>query len=224
MAALIFDLDGTLVDSVPDIHAAVNQMLAEHQAPPMDMPLVRSFIGHGVPPLIARVMAARDEDPADTARHAQWEASFLRHYNAAPAVRSQLFAGVLAALQTLSAAGHSLALCTNKPVLPARAILNGFGLASLLPVVIGGDSLAVRKPDPLPLLAAADALGQTPVVYIGDSEVDAEAAERAAIPLLLYTQGYRKQPIEALTHAAHFDHFDALPALVARLIKTAATP
>lgn len=215
MAAIIFDLDGTLVDSVPDIHAAVTLMLADHQALPMDMSQVRSFIGNGVPALISKVMQARGEDPADTTRHAQLEASFMRHYNAAPADLSQLFPGVRKALLTLQDAGHAMALCTNKPVIPARAILASFELERLLPVVIGGDSLPVRKPDPAPLHAAARALESHPVIYIGDSEVDAEAAERAAIPLLLFTQGYRKTPISALTHVAAFDHFDELPDLIA---------
>lgn len=219
MAAIIFDLDGTLVDSVPDIHAAVTLMLADHQASPMDMAQVRSFIGNGVPPLISRVMAARGEDPADATRHAQLEASFMRHYTAAPADRSQLFPGVRKALLMLRDAGHSLALCTNKPVIPARAILDSFDLASLLPVIIGGDSLPLRKPDPAPLHAAASALASAPVLYIGDSEVDAEAAERAAIPLILFTQGYRKAPISALTHAETFDHFDELPGLISRFIE-----
>ncbi|MFN4128300.1 MAG: phosphoglycolate phosphatase [Paracoccaceae bacterium] len=216
MAAIIFDLDGTLVDSVPDIHSAVNMMLAEHQARMIEMALVRSFIGNGVPTLISRVMAARDEDPTDVTRLAQLEASFMRHYNAAPADRSQLFPGVRQALQNLSDSGHALGLCTNKPVLPARAILDSFDLTTLLPVVIGGDSLTVRKPDPAPLHAAAKALPSELVLYVGDSEVDSEAAERAAIPLLLFTQGYRKVPVEALLHAATFDHFDELPDLVAR--------
>ncbi|RGP35569.1 phosphoglycolate phosphatase [Pseudotabrizicola alkalilacus] len=216
MAAIIFDLDGTLVDSVPDIHAAVTLMLADHQASPMDMSQVRSFIGNGVPALISKVMEARDEDPADAKRHAQLEATFMRHYTAAPAKLSQLFPGVRKALLKLQGAGHAMALCTNKPIIPARAMLASFELENLLPLVIGGDSLPVRKPDPAPLHAAARAMGADPVLYIGDSEVDAEAAERAAIPLMLFTQGYRKSPIAALTHSATFDHFDELPRLISR--------
>lgn len=217
MAAIIFDLDGTLVDSVPDIHAAVNLMLADEGRTPMDLAQVRGFIGNGVPALIERVMAARGEDPADAALHARLEAIFMRHYNAAPADRSVLFPGVRAALDALAADGHRLGLCTNKPVEPARAILESFGLASLLPVIIGGDSLPVRKPDPAPLLATADALGHGPALYVGDSEVDAEAAERAALPLLLFTEGYRKTPIADLPHVASFDDFADLPGLVGRL-------
>lgn len=216
MAAIIFDLDGTLVDSVPDIHAAVNRMLADHGDAPMDIAQVRSFIGNGVPALIGKVMAARGENPDDAALHADREACFMRHYMAAPADLGRPFPGVIAALDALVAAGHRLGVCTNKPVEPARAILRDLGLADRLPVVIGGDSLPVRKPDPAPLLAAAKALGGSPALYVGDSEVDAEAAQRAGLPLLLFSGGYRKTPVADLPNTGVFDAFAELPGLVAR--------
>jgi phosphoglycolate phosphatase len=216
MAAIIFDLDGTLVDSVPDIHAAVNRMLADHGDAPMDIAQVRSFIGNGVPALIGKVMAARGENPDDTALHADREACFMRHYMAAPADLGGPFPGVGAALDVLAAAGHRLGVCTNKPVEPARAILRDLGLADRLPVIIGGDSLPVRKPDPAPLLATAEALGAKPVLYVGDSEVDAETAQRAGVPFLLFSGGYRKTPVAELANDGVFDAFGELPGLVAR--------
>ncbi|MCL7464744.1 phosphoglycolate phosphatase [Phaeovulum sp. NW3] len=216
MAAIIFDLDGTLVDSVPDIHAAVNRMLADHGDGPMDVAQVRSFIGNGVPALIAKVMAARGENPGDVARHAEREACFMRHYMAAPTDLGAPFPGVVAALDALAAAGHRLGVCTNKPVEPARAILRDLDLADRLPVVIGGDSLPVRKPEPAPLLAAAEALGGTPVIYVGDSEVDAETAQRAGLPFLLFSGGYRRTPVAELANDGVFDAFADLPGLVSK--------
>jgi phosphoglycolate phosphatase len=213
MIPLIFDLDGTLVDSAPDIHAAVNQMLAVVGEPPLGADTVRSFIGNGVPMLITRVMHARGHAP-DAARHAEWEGLFLRHYEADSATLTTLYPGALAALQALAALGHPLALCTNKPAAPARHILDAFTLGPLFATVIGGDSLPTRKPDPAPLLAAT---GGGAALFVGDSEVDAETALAARVPFLLFTEGYRKSPIEALPHAARFAHFDDLPALVARL-------
>lgn len=217
MAAIIFDLDGTLVDSVPDIHAAVNRMLADQGAPAMDIAQVRSFIGNGVPVLIAKVMAARGENPDDTALHADREACFMRHYMAAPSDLGAPFPGVIAALDALAAAGHRLALCTNKPEAPARAILRDLDLERRLPVVIGGDSLPVRKPDPAPLLAAAAALGDGPAIYVGDSEVDVETAQRAGMTFLLFSGGYRRTPVADLPNDGVFDTFADLPGLVAGL-------
>jgi phosphoglycolate phosphatase len=215
MAAVIFDLDGTLVDSAPDIHAAVNRLLADVGETALSAQTVKGFIGNGVPTLVARVLAACGHGP-DPARQADWQAGFLRHYDADSTTLTQLYPGVPAALSALTGEGHKLALCTNKPELPARKILHAFGLTGFLPVVIGGDSLPQRKPDPAPLLAAASGL-DGPVLFVGDSEVDAETALAAAVPFLLFTEGYRKAPVSAVPHAARFSRFSDLPALVARL-------
>ena len=215
MAAVIFDLDGTLVDSAPDIHAAVNRLLADLGEGALSAQTVKGFIGNGVPTLVARVLAACGHGP-DPARLAEWQAGFLRHYEADSTTLTQLYPGVTEALSALASDGHQLALCTNKPEGPARHILDAFGLAGFFPVVIGGDSLPQRKPDPAPLLAAADGLAG-PVLFVGDSEVDAETALAAQVPFLLFTEGYRKAPVHALPHAARFDRFSDLPAQVARL-------
>ncbi len=216
MACVIFDLDGTLIHSAPDIHAAVNRMLADEGADALTLAQVQSFIGNGVPTLIARVMAARGE-PDNPARHAALEARFMAHYSAAPDVLTRLYPGVPDALHALVAAGYTLGLCTNKPEAPARTLLQSFGLSSFFGVVVGGDSLPQRKPHPEPLLACMQALGG-PAVYVGDSEVDAETALAANVPMLLFTEGYRKSPISSLPHAASFSQFAALPRLVAALV------
>ena len=215
MAAVIFDLDGTLVDSAPDIHAAVTRLLADVGEAALSAQVVKSFIGNGVPTLVARVLAACGHG-SDPARQADWQARFLRHYEADSTTLTQLYPGVTAALSALRDEGHQLALCTNKPEAPARHILGAFGLAGLFPVVVGGDSLPQRKPDPAPLLAAAAGL-DGPALFVGDSEVDAETALAARLPFLLFTEGYRKSPVSALPHAARFDRFADLPALVRRL-------
>lgn len=216
MTALIFDLDGTLVDSAPDIHGAVARMLADEGAAPLSLEQIRGFIGHGVPTLISRVMAARGESP-DEARAAALEVRFLRHYAAAPAEQTTLHAGVTEALAALAAAGHRIGLCTNKPASAARAVLAAFGIDHYFATVTGGDSLAERKPHPAPLHATLRALGGDDAAYVGDSEIDATAAAAAGIPLLLYTGGYRHAPIETLPHFRAFDSFSALPAIVAEL-------
>ena len=119
------------------------------------------------------------------------------------------------ALDALRAAGHLLGICTNKPVVPARNVLDHLGMTDRFGVVLGGDSLAVKKPDPAPLHAALEALGDGPALYVGDSEVDAETAAAAGLPFLLFTEGYRKRPAEELPQAGRFRAFADLPGLVA---------
>ncbi|NCU20941.1 HAD family hydrolase, partial [Candidatus Falkowbacteria bacterium] len=120
-------------------------------------------------------------------------------------------------LDRLAALGHPLAICTNKPLAPTRAVLAHLGLLPLFQVVLGGDSLPVRKPDPAPLFRVLADLGAPRAVYVGDSEVDAATAQAAAMPFALFTEGYRKTPVEALPHDVAFSDFTDLPAIVERL-------
>ena len=211
---VIFDLDGTLVDSAPDIHVAVNRMLADEGLRPLDLTTVTGFIGNGLPRLVERVMVARR---IDLSRHGAPTQVVLGYYNAAASVLTRPFPGVPQALMALPAAGHSLAVCTNKPQAPAQAVLDELGLAPHFPVVIGGDALPVTKPDPAPALACIDALGGGPAAYVGDSEVDAATAAAAGLPFFLFTEGYRKAPVSALPHRAAFADFADLPGLIAGL-------
>jgi phosphoglycolate phosphatase len=211
VTALLFDLDGTLIDSAPDIAAAVNKALAEQGAAPLPLAVVRGFIGHGVPALIDQVIAGQTLPLTRDAMIAD----FLRHY-AASTELTTLYPHVRAALAALG--GRPLALCTNKPESAARAILRGFDLDHLFGAVIGGDSLPQRKPHPAPIFAAMAALNRDRAIFVGDSEVDAETARAAGVPFLLFTQGYRKAAIADIPHHASFDDFAALPALIAGMI------
>ncbi|MBD3763259.1 MAG: phosphoglycolate phosphatase [Rhodobacterales bacterium] len=213
MRAVIFDLDGTLIDSAPDIHAGVNRMLQEVGADTLDYPTVKGFIGNGVPKLIERVMAARDLPQT----HADLVAIFLRHYNADPATLTTLFPNVRSILDALRAEGAALGICTNKPEGPTRDILAAFGLTDHFTVVVGGDTLPVHKPDPTPLHHAVTALGRDVVLYVGDSEVDAATAAATPYPFALFTEGYRKAPLDSLHHHASFADFADLPAILDRL-------
>jgi phosphoglycolate phosphatase len=212
LAAIVFDLDGTLIHSAPDLLAAANVMLAGAGAAALDLPTLTGFIGNGVPVLVERIIAARDLDPA---RHPQLLEAFHLAYAAAPADLTEPYPGVVSALTTLRAQGHALGICTNKPEAPARRILDLLGLTPFFGVVVGGDTLAEKKPDPAPLRAAFAGLGAARGLYVGDSEVDAETALAAGLPFALYTGGYRKAPPEAIAHDAAFDGFAGFPALAA---------
>jgi phosphoglycolate phosphatase len=209
--AIVFDLDGTLIDSAPDICAIGNTVLEAEGAPPMTLAEARGYVGSGAGEFVRRMMAARGLPEAD---HPRLLERFVGLYEGAVEL-SAVYPGVVDALAVLAARGHAFGVCTNKPEAPARTVLAHFGLAPRFGAVVGGDSLSVRKPDPAPLFATFEGMGAAPGLYVGDSEVDAETAERAGLPFLLFTEGYRKAPAEALTHAARFAHWDALPGLVA---------
>ncbi|MEO1678930.1 MAG: phosphoglycolate phosphatase [Pseudomonadota bacterium] len=216
--AVVLDLDGTLIDSAPDIHAAANAALGAEGVAPLSLDEARSFVGAGTPTFVRRAMAARGID-AD--RFEPLHAAFLGAYEGAVALTAP-YPGAVDALAVLAGRGHPMGLCTNKPIGPTRTVLEHFRLAHVFGAVMGGDSLAVRKPDPAPLHAVMEGLGASTCLYVGDSEVDAETAARAGVPFLLFTEGYRKTPVEDLPHAAAFSHWDVLPGLVTRLAGGAA--
>ncbi|MHA6345047.1 phosphoglycolate phosphatase [Roseivivax sp. CAU 1761] len=210
MARIAFDLDGTLIDSAPDIRGVANRLLAAEGKAPLSRAETVSFIGAGAPVFVARMAAARGLPEADLPRLTE---AFIADYETAHDL-THPYPGAVAALDALEAAGHRLALCTNKPAGPARAVLAHLGLSRHFACVIGGDSLPSRKPDPAMLHAALAALGDGPALYVGDSETDAETAQRGGIDFLLYTRGYRQRPAAELPHRAAFDRFEDLPGLV----------
>ena len=218
MLAVVFDLDGTLIDSAPDIHAAANRMLAGEGLEPLDLATITGFIGNGLPKLVEWVMRARRIDPA---RHGALTQIVLEFYNAASSDLTKPYPNMVAALDGLQAAGAVMGVCTNKPEAPARQILEEMGLNGYFQAVLGGDSLAVKKPDPEPLRATFRALGAESGIYVGDSEVDAATAAAAGIPFALFTEGYRKTPVEDLPHAHAFDDFAALPGIVDQMVRMA---
>lgn len=221
MTAIVFDLDGTLIDSVPDIHNAAVRMLADEGHPPLSVARIRSFIGNGVPALVSKIMAEIGENPENRARHGVLVDRFMQHYEAAPAVLSRPFDNVQDALERLSAEGFRFAVCTNKPERITKQILQDLGMATCFKAVIGGDSLSVRKPDPAPLHAAIDKAGATAAIYVGDSEVDGETALAADVPFVLFTEGYRKVPASEINHQAAFSDFMQLEGIIHELLATA---
>jgi phosphoglycolate phosphatase len=213
--ALVFDLDGTLIDSAPDIHATANKVFHANGLEGFAFETVKGFIGNGVGVLVARLLESQGL-AAGGDLHRDMVRDFVKIYEEAVDL-TQLYPNVSQALGRLSDAGHPMGICTNKPVGPARAILRHFGLEHHFPALIGGDSLTVRKPDPAPLHAAIADLGARTALFIGDSEIDAETARAAGVPLALFTEGYRKAAVADLGAKLVFDDFSALPGLIAHL-------
>ena len=217
LPALIFDLDGTLIDSVPDLLAAVNRLLAAEGQAPMDRAELQSYVGDGAPVLVRRVMTARG---LAGDRHAELTARLVADYTARSSDLTRVYPNVMETLATLRQNGHRLGLCTNKPGGATETVLSALGLARFFDAVIAGDSLPQKKPHPAPLQAVVSALG-APALYIGDSEVDARTAEAAGLPFLLYTEGYLRVPIGEITAMHTFRDFAELPNIVAGFTATA---
>lgn len=211
--AVVFDLDGTLIHSAPELLNAANTYLAGLDRAPLTLAELQGFIGNGVPTLVKRLRAARalDTGPEDIAR-------FLGIYQNNPVGHTTVYPGVVAALQTLSLAGVPLGVCTNKPEKPTRDILDHFGINRYFRTVVGGDTLPVHKPDPAPLRHAMQELASTSVLFVGDSEVDCATAQAAGQPFALFTEGYRKSPVQALRSSLVFDRYDGFAQTVLRIV------
>ena len=189
---IVFDLDGTLIDSAPDIADAVNALLAELGKPALALAAVKGMIGDGAPVFLARALAASDiGTPA-----ADLMPRFKTFYEAASTRRTTLYPMVREALEELHRAGRHLALCTNKPSAATRLVLDHFGLSPLFRCVIGGDSIPQRKPEKEPLLAAIAGSGGDPAaapaeaVMVGDSHTDLLTAKAGNVPAVIIPSGY----------------------------------
>ncbi len=216
LSLVIFDLDGTLIDSVADLAHAVNGALADLGAAPLTVQAVRAMIGDGTSRLIERALAARGLARANLA---DAHRRFLRRYAADPVRSTSVYPGVHAALTRLRERSLRLAVCTNKTADLTATILARLELAPFFTAVIGGDSLPFHKPDPRVLQALLARCSAQPhdALMVGDSEVDAAAAQGAGIPLVLMRYGYRRAALEDIPCLAALDDFACLPQLIESL-------
>ena len=207
--AVIFDLDGTLIDSLGDIHAALNDVLQLRNAPPLALITVRGFIGKGSANLVMRALTALNL-PNDEASCAAALTDFLRLYSADSAKLTTMFDGAIDALDQLRDGGFRLGVCTNKPLVPTQIVLDQFGLTRFFDTIVGGDQLASRKPDPAMLFHAMASLDVTSCLFVGDSEIDRETATAAGQPFALFTKGYRTSSIKILNPEYYFNEYSEL--------------
>lgn len=204
-APLLFDFDGTLIDSAPDIRTAANQMLDTLGLAPLTLAQIHGFVGDGARALVARCLQAAGGTASDTPAAeddalARLTARYMAIYSAIRPDPSCVYPCVDATLETLRRRGHPLALVTNKPEGATHEVLDAVGLARHFTVVVGGDTLPQRKPHPAPLLEALRRLGQPPThaVMVGDGPNDVAAGRAAGLRVIAVSHGYAHGPVEAL--------------------------
>jgi len=195
--AIIFDLDGTLIDSAADIAAAANSVLGEAGASPLPEHAVLRMVGGGAAKLLERAYAKANlplENPEAVLDR------FLIHYHTGRKTRTRPYPGVTGLLRRLRRAGHPLAICTNKPGAATRKILAKLGWTGIFDVVLAGDDLPVKKPDPAHVTVALRMMGATPrnALFVGDTHVDVAAAKAAGLPVAVLTHGYAHGPVSCL--------------------------
>jgi phosphoglycolate phosphatase len=211
--AIIFDLDGTLVDSAEDLRAALNKLLGELNLRPIEANEIKAMIGDGVLKLVERALIAANGDPE---QRDFLLPRFLAIYQANPAALTRCYPGVLETLNALRRKGFRLAVVTNKPVFATKKILEALSLAEFFPVIVGGDSLPMRKPDPAQLFEAAQQLGVNvdQTLMVGDNIHDVEAAHAAGMRCVAVSYGYHHRPPSEFNADHLIDRFDELPSLV----------
>lgn len=220
--AIVFDLDGTLIDSAPDIQGALNRLLGEHDLPALDLATVKSMIGDGTATLIERGFAALGAPVPPELLPAR-NARMLELYAQHATELTIPYPGVIETLESLAASGRRIGICTNKAQGLAEQVIAEMGLAPLIEITVGGDTPAGRKPDPAPLLAAIRLLGASPAdtLMVGDSLNDVEAARAAGVKVALVTYGYHHQEPRSLGADLLLDRIDELPARLGQLVREA---
>ena len=215
---IAFDLDGTLVDTAPDLAQAMNHVLRSEGLEELEVETVRPLIGRGALALIARGFdaAGRTLEAADAKR---LKADFISYYNDNIAVDSRPFDGVGDAIEELLSDEAILVICTNKPQGLSEKLLESLGLDHYFTAIVGADSVVARKPDPGHVREAISRGGGSlaRAAFVGDSETDERAARGSGLPFLLYPHGYRTASLMELAADAVFDDYRALPGLIRSL-------
>lgn len=207
---MIFDLDGTLIDSAPDIHFAANVGLAAIGRPALDLVTVTSFIGNGVEVLMAKCLEATGS--CDDETHARALEALLKAYAEQGAARTQCYPGVVACLERLQAQGVKMGICTNKVQVAADDICHELGLDRFFTAIHGARDTVAKKPAPDMLFNAVQAVGGTreDTLYVGDSDVDQKTAQNARIPFVFFTGGYLNHPLSGEAPFMRFDDWSSL--------------
>lgn len=215
---IVFDLDGTLVESAPDLLEALNYTLATRELPPVELDEIRTMIGHGAKAMIGKGLA-RNGVSADEKETLRLWAVFLDYYSHNIARHSFAFDGVEDALSELDGLGARLAVCTNKRQALAEQLLAALALSDRFTAIVGADRVSARKPDGGHILAAIRAAGGDPAraIMVGDSRTDERAALNAGLPFLFIPFGYEAEAADTIRSAGTIRHYSELVSSVLAL-------
>jgi phosphoglycolate phosphatase len=217
---VVFDLDGTLVDTAPDLISALNHVLDREGLPPVPLRSARAMIGAGARKLIERALELEDR-VASTDDITRMTKDFIDYYAAHIAAESRPFEGLETALDQLAAQGFRFAVCTNKLEFLSKLLLDELGLSDRFAAICGADTFGVSKPDPAILRQTVERAGGklSSAIMVGDSGTDVGAARRAGIPVIGVEFGYTEVPIAELKPDRLIGHMRDLPAAVDSLVK-----
>lgn len=218
MKSVIFDLDGTLVDSVPDVRWSLNEALARKGRDAVSIEQVKDYVGKGAKVLSRRALEDTGGVESDD-QHNSLHEDFLATYRDNPVKFTTIFPGALEAVRRLQAAGVKTAICTNKPDITTWPVLKALELDGLFEAVLCGDKAKKQKPDGAHVLETIEMIGADPAraVMVGDSENDILAAHDAGVASVCVSFGYCHMPFEELKPTVLIDHFDELDAALAKI-------
>lgn len=220
--AIVFDLDGTLIDSVPDVTASLNKMLAARKARALDLSEVKDLVGYGVGYLIRKGCERAGVPVADDSDLDAAVTTYKTHYQNAPADHTTIYPGVEAGLGRLHHQGVLLGICTNKPHGLSETVLSALGLDRFFNTIIGGDRCDFPKPDARHVQAVLQQMGAggKSAVMVGDSETDMEAGRNADLPVIAVNWGYPHGSVDDLHADRVISRFDQLPDALAAVCST----
>ena len=213
---IVFDLDGTLVDSAPSLCKTGNYLLERLHRPPIDVETYKTFIGKGILKQVEQLLVHTGGIPESDLK--KQLILFRERYDQNPLVSTTVYEGVPDILKHLTSIPARLALCTQKPQKPAEVVLAGLGLTDYFEGFTFGDTLSVMKPNPKTVFHSIKNFGNGPLIYIGDSETDSITAKNANAIFLLFVGGYRNLYVNAIDHYATFESHSEIPVLVDRIL------
>jgi phosphoglycolate phosphatase len=217
--SVVFDLDGTLIDSLPDVLASLNLMLVEDSRRPLSLVELRNLVGRGAIPMVEDAYGMTGQAINSLAQLKDAVHRYLGHYKSNPVCHTVVFPNVIDTLEKLKRKGFCLGICTNKPYEMTLLVLEGLKIDFFFDGITGGDNLPFNKPDPRHILTTLDLMRSEAhsAVMVGDSWVDAKAGRDAGLPVVAVDYGYNNEPIESLQADAVISDFALLPQAISML-------